>query len=190
MGRCCFAAILALALLGPASGEDAQPQLFLHELHPLRIDKGGSVMGYGYGAFWIASAGRLTRIDKVTGKMREILLRSSGEACRTIAAGEGAVWVPDCGSGTIDKVDPDGRKLAEIPAEMFSRDGSIAVGNDSVWVITAGNGERTLTRFKAADGEQEAEIALPFSGTCVLVADEAVWVTAAGKGELFRLDPA
>lgn len=182
--------MLALAVLGPASGEDAHPQVFLRDLHPLRIDKGGSVMGYGYGALWIASAGRLTRIDKVTGEMREILLRSSGEACRTIAAGEGAVWVPDCGSGTVDKVEPTGRKVAEIPAEMFSRDGSIAVGAGAVWVITAGDGERTLTRFKAADGEQEAEIALPFSGTCVLVAEGSVWVTAAGKGELFRLDPA
>ena len=38
-------------------------------------------------------------------------------------------------------------------------------------------------------GRQEAEIALPFSGTCVLVAAGSVWVTAAGKGELYRIDP-
>jgi len=60
---------------------------------------------------------------------------------------------------------------------MFTYEGSIGVGEGSVWVLTPERGDRTLTRFDARTGEAEAAIALPWSGTAVLVYEGAVWVS-------------
>lgn len=72
---------------------------------------------------------------------------------------------------------------------MFTNEGSIGVGEGSVWVLTPERGGRTLTRLNARTGEVEADIALPWSGTAVLVFERAVWVTAAGKGVLHKINP-
>ncbi len=66
----------------------------------------------------------------------------------------------------------------------------IGVGEGAVWVVTAQNFEKTLTRFNHLSGETEAEISLPSSGAGVTVAHGSVWVTGPIKGELYRIDPA
>ena len=150
----------------------------------------GDTVGFGFGAFWIASSGRLTKIDASSGASSTIVLDVSGGPCRDIGIGEGAVWVPDCGKGVIYKVDPLTDKIAlTIPVDMFTSEGSIGVGEGSVWVLTPERGGRTLTRLNARTGDVEADIALPWSGTAVLVFEQAVWVTAAQKGALLRIDP-
>jgi streptogramin lyase len=146
---------------------------------------------FGFDSVWIASGGRLTRVDPSTNAFTQIQLASSGGPYRAVAIGEGAVWVPDCGNKVIYKVDPGtNRVVQEISVDMFSEVGSIGVGEGSLWVITPEEGERTLTRFNSSTGEEEAKIPLPSSSSGVLVDFGTVWVTGTGKGELYEVDPA
>ena len=181
-----------LILASHAHAGDLAPQkIAIGDLMVRQIDKGGEFLGFGFDALWVASAGRLTRVDAATTAITDLVLEHSGGPCRNIGIGEGAVWVPDCGSGTVYKVDQAGNSMVlKIAADMFSREGSIGVGEGAVWVVTADAGERTLTRFDAVTGASLAEIRLPGSSSGVVVAYGSVWVTATAKGELYRIDPA
>jgi virginiamycin B lyase len=195
MKQLCFSILMSVSFVAfdppTSSAQDAPPfQSSYDELDVREIPKGGGSVGFGFNAFWVASAGRLTRIGSDGHDMAETILASSGGPCRGVAVGEGAVWVPDCGRGLIYKVDPASMRVTlEIDTDMFTSEGSIGVGHGAVWVVTADPGERTLTRYSAATGETLAEILLPGAGTGVIVDFGSVWVTAAGKGELYQIDP-
>ncbi len=72
---------------------------------------------------------------------------------------------------------------------MLSTEGSIGVGEGAVWVITAEEFDKTLTRFNARSGIAEAKISLPSSGSSVVVDYGSVWVTGYAGNELYRINP-
>ena len=115
---------------------------------------------------------------------------AGAEKYRGVAVGEGAVWLPDTGSSTIYKIDPHSNEvILEISTDIFGSRGSIGVGEGAVWVITFEDHDKTLTRYDAASGAEEARIALPSASKGVLVDYGSVWVTAASRAELYRIDP-
>ena len=82
-------------------------------------------------------------------------------------------------SSTILKVDPQSNSVVlSITTNFFGSRGSIGVGEGAVWVITFDDHDKTLTRYNAFSGAEEARIALPRAGKGVLVAHGSVWVTA------------
>jgi hypothetical protein len=91
------------------------------------------------------------RIDASNNTVTDIHMDGASGTYRDIAVGEGSVWVGDCGSKLVYKVDPHTNAVVkEIAAEVYGCEGSIGVGEGAVWVVTAEGGDRTLTRFEAA----------------------------------------
>ena len=72
---------------------------------------------------------------------------------------------------------------------MLSSEASIAVGEGAVWVITAEEIDKTLTRFNAQTGIAEAKISLPSGSSSVVVDYGSVWATGYGSNELYRINP-
>ena len=159
--------------------------------------RAGYSMAFGFDALWIMSDDRLVRVDTSDNRVIDIevpgadpSVLAGGDKYRGVAVGEGAVWVPDTGTSTIYKIDPQSNEVVmEIPTDIFGSQGSIGVGEGAVWVITFENHDKTLTRYDAASGTEEARIALPRASKGVLVDYGSVWVSAAGRGELYRIDP-
>ena len=69
---------------------------------------------------------------------------------------------------------------------MVGTEGTVGVGEDSVWAVTEND---TLTRINANSGEVEAKISLPDDGASVVVDFGSAWVTSTFKDELYRVDP-
>lgn len=163
------------------------------------IPRGGFSMVFGFDSLWMMSDGRLLRVNAADSALTDIEIPAAEAAVsiteidkyRDIAVGEGAVWVADMGSSTVYKVDPGTNKVVlNIPVDIFGGEGSIGVGEGFVWVITFENHNKTLTRYNAKSGAEEAKIALPRAGKEVVVDYGAVWVAAARRDELYRIDPA
>ena len=94
-------------------------------------------MEVGFGSVWMMSEGSLARINVADNSVIDIPIPAKGEATsladidkyRGIAVGEGAVWVPDMGSSTIYKIDPQSNTVVmKIPTDIFGSQGSIGVG--------------------------------------------------------------
>src|SRR5262245_36771403 len=104
--------------------------------------------------------------------------------------GYGGAWVPDTGTDTITKIDPVTNSVVfTIPVEMFGSEGSVGLGEGSLWVATVRDGESLLLRYDSTTGVEQARIGVPL-GYGVTVAFGSVWVTGEVKNQLYRIDPA
>src|SRR5262249_40628832 len=134
--------------------------------------------------------GKLARASAADNSVVDIELPGTIGKYRGIAVGEGAVWVPDIGAQTVYRVDPASNAVvATFPVFIFGSEGSIGVGEGAVWLTTADDHDKTLVRYSAATGAEEARIALPGPGIGVVVDFGSVWVTGYQEGALYRIDP-
>jgi virginiamycin B lyase len=115
------------------------------------------------------------RIDPTTGKVVAKVL--TGEDPRSVALGEGSVWVANFGSDSVTRVDPVTNRAITIKIGRQPID--LAVGNGAVWVVTAL--DRSISRIDAASNRVVAKFSLPGRPNSVAVDDEGVW---AGVSEL------
>lgn len=154
------------------------------------IPKSGNWLEYGFDSVWTTAGTSLVRIDPGDNSFIEIDIGATGNFRPLVAAG-GALWVPDVGMSRILKLDPATNEvILEVPAEMLYVQSKLAFGDGSIWVVTAGGLDKTLTRFNADTGAVEAEIPLPSVGAHVEFAFGSVWVAGVNSGAVFRIDPA
>jgi streptogramin lyase len=106
-----------------------------------------------------------------------------------ILAGKDAIWIPDIGSKTIYKVDPQTSSvIMAIPCDLVEPESRIGADENSVWAVTGSESDQ-LTRYDAETGKAIANVPLPASGAGVVVGFGSVWVTSPEKSEIYRVDP-
>jgi streptogramin lyase len=184
--------VVILAAIPIQTAEAAPPESSFSSLSvQAEIPRSGHLMGFGFNSLWMESSGdHLVRVDATNNGVTDIHIKGATGAYRSVGIGEGAVWVADCGSKVVYKVDPNANKVVkEISTEFYGcEDVMIAVGEGSLWMITE-IGDTTLTRFNAESGAVEANISLPSGSAGIVVDYGSVWVTGYQKSELYRIDP-
>lgn len=154
------------------------------------IPKNGMNMSFGHGALWVTSGFSVLRIDPSDDSVQEVALEGASQKQRRLLIGPKAVWIADVGANKLFRIDPvSAETLLVFPAEMTSTSGSIAAGADSIWVVTAKNFEKTLSRFEATTGAVQAQIDLPTIGFGLAFAGGHVWVSSGRNDEIYRVDP-
>jgi YVTN family beta-propeller protein len=154
---------------------------------------GSSVsMAFDHDALWLAQGGKkVLRVNPHDYAIDEIVIPDASSRQREIGVGEGAVWVPDVGSGMIFKIDPQRLEVVgRFPVAMTSTQATIAAGGGSIWVVTDQKLETVLARLDAVTGAQEALIELPTAGTGVVFGYDQVWVSSPPANDVYRIDPA
>jgi len=153
--------LLALAKV-PVRAEESARELRVEATVP----QYGYSMGAGFGSLWMMSGDKVVRIN--VGDNSTTVLPIEGASglfgfpsARSMAVGEGAIWVPDFDRGVIYKIDPQTNHVVKtIAADMVGGGGSIGAGLGAVWVITGGSNNE-LSRFSAESGAEEAKVPLP-----------------------------
>ena len=132
-------------------------------------------MAVGEGALWVIGDPvdrRVFRVDRRTGKILGIT--SLPVAPRSIAAGEGGVWVTGLIDDVVVRLDPaTGRRLQIIDVGRGAS--GVAVGAGGVWVASAI--DREVSRIDPATGEVVARIAVDGAPREIAVGAGGVWVT-------------
>ncbi|WP_157934506.1 hypothetical protein [Microvirga ossetica] len=164
------------------------------------VERTGDFVAWGFDALWMMTAAAtslvdgewksigasLVRVDGKTNQAEDNVIREATASVRGLAIGEGAIWIPNSGTEQIFKFDPVGRRVVlAIPVRFNGTEGSVGVGEGSVWITARGN---VLTRFNAITGAEEATIKLPGEAPAAIVDNGIVWVTGFDRGELYKID--
>lgn len=140
---------------------------------------------------WVANVGDgVGRYDLVTAELTESVPTGT-EVCLAMDQGFGSLWVGDCATNTVVRVDAaTGEIRARIPLAGASLppESSIAVDDTAVWVLSAGVQPDLLRIDPAADRVAETFPA-PAEATAVRAGEGSLWVTRARTGQLIRVDP-
>ena len=158
---------------------------------------------FGEGALWnVSDTGELSKIDPATGEVVARLNTGVPIPCG-LAAGGGSVWVTDCNSPTLVRIDPaqtvlaDRIRLPKDPNVLGVEDatGEVVVGAGSVWVARGGFANPSwVERLDPDTGRVRRRTLIPQGGAQRLAfGDGALWVGGgivdAGVPKLSKIDP-
>lgn len=145
----------------------------------------GVVLAVGEGAVWTLELGQaeVSRIDPGTG---QVSVRAEGVDARSIAVGQGALWLG--GNNSVTRMDPaSGAILASIPVGgPPSASTSVAVGAGAVWF--AGSAEPKLLRIGTQANAITDSFSVGAGPAAVAVGEGAVWVANSIDGTVSRID--
>ncbi len=145
---------------------------------------GPGAVAAGRDVVWVApSSGLLTRFDAASGRVRGRV--DPGTSPTDIAAGAGAVWLPNAYADTVTRVDATGLRTT-IP--VGRRPAAVAVGLGGVWVVDAL--DDTLVRINPTTHAVVGSIGVGRFPDGVTVGLGSVWVANARDGTVSRVDPA
>jgi DNA-binding SARP family transcriptional activator/ABC-type transport system substrate-binding protein len=150
---------------------------------------------FGEGALWtVSAAGTLTKTDPATGRVRASLNTGAAAPCG-LAVGEGAVWVTDCTTPMLARIDPVHNLVQRLALPHFSgppesSPHEVVVGAGSVWVEQSDFNPSWVIRLDPKTGRVQERIRINEVGADALAfGDGALWVVSAYKGYLTRIDP-
>ena len=136
-------------------------------------------------ALWLVSSAKnlAIRINGYSNVVEETV--KVGPSPIAIASGEGSVWTLNGGDGSLSRIDPKTNKVTEtIKAGIAGANGTILVGEGSVWVSTPGS---PLARIDPRTNT----LAQRFTGTgggVLALGLKAIWL-AATPTQIWRIDP-
>jgi YVTN family beta-propeller protein len=137
------------------------------------------------GDVWVAGGGddTLRVISPGVPKPEEILVDSKPYS---LAAGEGAVWVGCYGSSTVQRIDPERRRVVkEIDVSLHGQQSgvfSLAAGAGGVWVANAY--AHRVVRIDPATNRITATIPIAGEPHGVTVSGGSVWVSVGRPGSI------
>ena len=147
----------------------------------------------------VVAANSLVAIDPQTNEVVSSLQLSPGIGA--LAVGEGAVWVANQSTRSVERIHPDGSHVVKTIGLGIGPE-VVAVGEDAVWAGESnysepgGTGLSAVTRIDPKANEPRATVRINprdtfrGGGEVVLAAGAgAVWVSV-GDGHAYRLDPA
>lgn len=139
---------------------------------------------------WVSNAPKnsVSRLDPKTNKVLATITVGK-EPGSGLVTGFGSLWVPNCGDGTISRIDlAKGEVTATFRCPVADSEGGLASGAGSVWVVKD-SGDK-LVRIDPAKNEIAAEIPIAAGSVAVAFGEGAVWITSPLKSVLTRVDPA
>jgi DNA-binding SARP family transcriptional activator/streptogramin lyase len=161
------------------------------------VARGVVASRFGEGSLWsLSSTGELTRIDAATGKVVAFLSTGAPVPCG-LAVGEGSVWVTDCSSPTLVRIDPaldppvvaDRYRLPVSYPELATQTREVVLGAGSVWVGQGNTNPSYVHRIDPKTGRVQNSILIPKGGAQALAfGDGALWVANADIGQVSRID--
>src|SRR4029079_6023873 len=149
---------------------------------------------FGFGSVWVVNyrPDRVSRIDTATNNVTaDIPIGRNG--CLGLVAGVDRVWVPSCGDGVINEIDPKTDSIVrKIPAPIKrGREGAFAFASGSFWIPdnVSDSSSTTVARIDVRSGAVLSRIATGARSDVVIAGFGSVWVASSGENVVVRIDP-
>lgn len=199
MGRLSVAAaiIVVCAVAGQAQVK-VDPRLPLDSLPVvarIELPSAADWMALGFGSMWVVNyrPSRVSRIDTATNKVTaNIALGPNG--CLGLVVTETRVFVPTCGDGVINEVDPSKDSVVRrLTAPIRrGREGAIAVANGALWIPdnVSDSNSSTVIRLNVETGTIDARVTTGARSDVVVAGFGSIWVSSSAENVVVRIDPA
>ena len=152
---------------------------------PTPLAEGAAAARAGLGSVWVTvpRSDTLLRIPPADPRTSQAI--QVGDSPRFLAIGDDAVWVMDQGSGSVTRVDRDGKVVATIKvSDVPIQGGDIAVGGGAVWVRIE---QDLVVRIDPRTNAVNARFGPPSGSGSVAADDDALWVTAHDVSSVWRM---
>ncbi len=136
---------------------------------------------------WTTNRGRVEQWSRGAKKLAEVPM---GHPCGAMSIADGALWVADCGAGTVNRIDiASGKLVASIFTGIANPKGelNVAAGAGSIWVASDPNGQ--VARIDPATNTVSAHIAVDPGTWYLSFGFGKLWAVSADKQSLQRIDP-
>lgn len=124
---------------------------------------------------------------------KEVVTIKVGSFPQQAAVGEGAVWVPDSGSGTVSRIDPQTNEVvATIPIGNADLNNGrlipsrVTTGDGYVWVAT--NDDDSVVQIDPKTNQIVATISLGMTPFALAVKNGTLWVTSRENNSVLLVD--
>ena len=142
----------------------------------------------GAGTLFIPAADKLDKFETKTNKTGEPVAGLKNP-CGGIVSAFGSLWVPTCGDGALQRLDPKTLKItATIPSGATGVRGSIAAGTDSIWLLT--DNKETLSRIDPDQNLVVGELRIPAGCGSMIFAETALWLACPEQNKVLKINPA
>ena len=109
--------------------------------------------------------------------------------CGGLVSAFQSLWSPQCGNGTLERIDPKTRKVtATIGSGVAQARGSIVASSDSIWLLT--DDKTTLSRIDPDQNLVVAEMRLPSGCQSLTLAEKSLWIACPARNKVLRVNPA
>ena len=130
----------------------------------------------------------LDRVDPKTNKLDEPVTGLE-KPCGGMASAFGSLWVPSCGSGILQRIDPKTFKVsAKLDIGASSAAGIVAESSDSLWMLV--DDKTTLARIDPDQNAVVAEIRVPAGCRSLTFGEAALWLACPAENKVMRINPA
>jgi len=153
----------------------------------LAIDDYPDFMKADADGVWVTNVGRVEKLK--FGIQKPILTVNIPSPCGVMATGFGSLWVADCKSESVYRVDLiTGKIQSIIKTGLADREGelSIAASADAIWVLTNADGE--LSKIDPKTSKVVAHIKVLPNSFAVAFGSEALWITNTKDASVQQVD--
>ena len=135
----------------------------------------------------LSNGTQIMRIDPKTNKVTEPFT-GFDKPCGGLVSAFESVWVPNCGNGTLSRIEPTtGKVTATIEVAVAAVPMAIAASPDSIWLLS--DERTTLSRIDPAANSVVAEVRVEAGCNSVVFAESALWLTCPALNKVIRVDP-
>jgi len=135
---------------------------------------------------WVTNRGRVERWSQA-GKMAEVTI---AHPCGAMAIAYGSLWVADCASRTLDRVDLKTSTVSAVIATGLANprgETNVVAGAGSIWVAS---NRGVISRIDPATNQVAAQISVDPDAYYLSYGLGALWATSPTRQTLEKIDPA
>jgi len=108
--------------------------------------------------------------------------------CGGLVTAFASLWVPNCGDGTVARLDPKTFKVTKkLDTGVGSARTGIAASSDSIWLVSDTRG--TVSRIDPAQNVVVAEFRVYADCNVLAFGETALWMTCPVENRVLRIDP-
>ena len=142
----------------------------------------------GPGAVYFPEVDKMGKIDGKSNKPADPIAGLK-MPCGGMVSAFSSLWVPTCGDGALQRLDPKTFKVtATIAAGTSTAPGSIAASTDSIWLLT--DNKETLSRIDPDTNAVSGEFRLPMGCQNMIFAENALWIACPSLNKVLKINPA